>query len=65
GNALFPHFAQGRSSFGRRPFFMAESEFTGWGPFPLDKRSRFLYNESESRENTRGETGTEKETLCP
>ena len=44
---------------------MAESEFTGWGLFPLDKRSRFLYNESESRENTRGETGTEKEMLCP
>ncbi len=35
------------------------------GIFLLDKRSRFLYNESESREETRGESGTEKETALP
>ena len=35
------------------------------GVFPLDKRSRFHYNENENREATRGESETEKETLCP
>ena len=35
------------------------------GVFPLDKRTRFHYNESANREATRGESETEKETLCP
>ena len=34
------------------------------GVFPLDKRTRFHYNENENREATRGESETEKETLC-
>jgi hypothetical protein len=35
------------------------------GVFPLDKRSCFHYNKSANREATRGESETEKETLCP